>query len=91
MRSRKLVQATAKIDYDSLKFPLKSEDVVVCHYLYDKMIEEGLIEEVKGLRQKFPENSPGFQALGYKECLEFLKGDISLEKMIECVRQILAI
>ncbi len=42
LRSRKLLQTTAKIDYDSLKFPLKSEDVVVCHYLYDKMIEEGV-------------------------------------------------
>ena len=42
MRSRKLLQTTAKIDYDSLKFPLKSEDVVICHYLYDKMIEEGI-------------------------------------------------
>ena len=42
LRSRKLVQATAKIDYESLKFPLKSEDVVICHYLYDKMIQEGV-------------------------------------------------
>mgnify|MGYP001170382941 FL=1 len=42
LRSRKLVQATAKIDYESLKFPLKSEDVVICHYLYDKMIQEGI-------------------------------------------------
>ena len=42
LRSRKLLRTTAKIDYDSLKFPLKSEDVVVCHYLYDKMIEEGI-------------------------------------------------
>ena len=42
LRSHKLLRATAKIDYDSLKFPLKSEDVVVCHYLYDKMIEEGI-------------------------------------------------
>jgi len=42
LRSRKLLQTTAKIDYDSLKFPLKSEDVVICHYLYDKMIEEGI-------------------------------------------------
>ena len=42
LRSRKLVQATAKIDYDSLKLPLKSEDVVICHYLYDKMIESGV-------------------------------------------------
>ena len=42
LRSRKLLRTTAKIDYDSLKFPLKSEDVVICHYLYDKMIEEGI-------------------------------------------------
>ncbi len=42
LRSRKLLQTTAKINYDSLKFPLKSEDVVICHYLYDKMIEEGI-------------------------------------------------
>jgi len=42
LRSRKLVEATSKIDFDSLNFPLKSEDVVICHYLYKKMIDSGI-------------------------------------------------
>ena len=72
LRSRKLVQATAKIDYDSLKFPLKSEDVIICHYLYNKMIEEGVkfappklaaqfsIENVNNLYGQNPDSVFGF-------------------------------
>ena len=39
LRSRKLVETTAKINYNSLKFPIKSEDVIICHYLYKEMID----------------------------------------------------
>ena len=53
LRSHKLLLTTSKIDYDSLKFPLKSEDVVVCHYLYDKMIEEGVNFAPPKLAAKF--------------------------------------
>ena len=72
LRSLKLLQTTAKIDYDSLKFPLKSEDVVICHYLYDKMIEEGIkfappklaaqfsIENVNNLYGQNPDSVFGF-------------------------------
>ena len=42
LRSRKLVETTTSIDFDSLKFPLKSEDVVICYYLYKKMIDNGI-------------------------------------------------
>ena len=42
LRSRKLVETTAKINYNSLKFPIKSEDVIICHYLYKEMIEKGI-------------------------------------------------
>ena len=38
LRSKKLTEVTAKIKFDSLNFPMKAEDVVICHYLYDKMI-----------------------------------------------------
>lgn len=38
LRSRKLVETTAKINFDSLNFPLSSEDLIFCHYLYDEMI-----------------------------------------------------
>ena len=42
MRSRKLVEATSKINFDSLNFPLKAEDVVICYFLYKEMINIGI-------------------------------------------------
>ena len=42
LRSHKLAKTTSKINFKSLKFPIKSEDVVICHYLYKKMIEKGI-------------------------------------------------
>ena len=41
LRSRKLLETVAKINYDSLKFPLKNEDLIICHYLYKEMINKG--------------------------------------------------
>lgn len=49
----------------------------------DKMIEKGLIEEVKGLLAKgYSKDIPSFQALGYKEVVEYLDGKWSKEEMI---------
>jgi len=42
LRSRKLLEATARIDFDTLDFPVKSEDIVVCHFLYDEMKAQGI-------------------------------------------------
>ena len=42
LRSRKLVETTAKINFKSLKFPMKAEDVVICYYLYQEMINSGI-------------------------------------------------
>ena len=42
LRSRKLVEATAKINFNSLNFPVKAEDVVICYYLYQEMINSGI-------------------------------------------------
>jgi len=42
LRSRKLVETTAKINFDSLNFPMKAEDVVICYYLYQEMIDKGI-------------------------------------------------
>ncbi|MEE8637589.1 MAG: tRNA (adenosine(37)-N6)-dimethylallyltransferase MiaA [Candidatus Margulisiibacteriota bacterium] len=49
----------------------------------DKMIEKGLIEEVKGLLAKgYSKDLPSFQALGYKEAVEYLDGKWTKEQMI---------
>jgi|TARA_B100001964_G_scaffold243757_1_gene322747 hypothetical protein len=42
LRSRKLAETTAKINFNSLKFPIKNEDLVICHYLYKEMIDKGI-------------------------------------------------
>ena len=42
LRSRKLVEVTSKINFKSLNFPMKAEDVIICYYLYQKMVESGI-------------------------------------------------
>jgi hypothetical protein len=42
LRSRKLVELTSDIDFDALDFPIKSEDILICHYLYDEMVKKGM-------------------------------------------------
>ena len=50
----------------------------------DQMIEKGLIEEVQSLLRKgYAKDLPSFQALGYKEVVEFLEGKWTREQMIE--------
>jgi len=42
LRTRKLVETTAKINFNSLKFSLMHEDIIICHYLYKEMIDKGV-------------------------------------------------
>jgi tRNA dimethylallyltransferase len=51
----------------------------------DKMIEEGLVEEVKGLLPY--KNLNALQTVGYTEIFDYLDGKISLEKAIEEIKK----
>lgn len=53
----------------------------------DKMVESGLVEEVQGLLDKgFREGITAPQAIGYKEIVSFLDGEMSLGQAIELVK-----
>ena len=54
----------------------------------DKMFEQGLLDEVHGLlaRGCNPELS-SMQAIGYKETIQYLQGDITKEKMLADIKQ----
>jgi len=54
----------------------------------DKMLEEGLIDEVKGLREKgyTPELKP-MQSIGYKEINQYLDGDLDFDKAVELIKR----
>ena len=45
----------------------------------DKMFESGLLEEVKDLYQKYPSSKVLHSAIGYKEIIDYLNGNISLD------------
>jgi hypothetical protein len=42
LRSHKLMGIAAGIDFDRLTFPIRSEDIVLCHYLYNEMRAQGV-------------------------------------------------
>ena len=53
----------------------------------DIMINQGLIEEVQELLEKYKEFPTAMQGLGYKEVVAYLKGDLTKEEMIETLKQ----
>lgn len=53
----------------------------------DIMIENGLIEEVETILQKYKKFPTAMQGLGYKEVVEYLNKEISKEEMIEKIKQ----
>lgn len=54
-----------------------------------KMIDEGLVEEVKYLvsKYKLTNKSQSMSAIGYKEVLSFLNDEITYEEMIELIQK----
>lgn len=54
----------------------------------DKMMETGLVEEVKALRDKgYHRSMVSMQGLGYKEVLAYLDGEISLEEAVYIIKR----
>ncbi len=53
----------------------------------DLMIENGLIDEVKTLLEKYNEFPTAMQGLGYKEVVQFLKNELTKDEMIEKIKQ----
>ena len=52
----------------------------------DIMIEQGLIEEVKQILDKYDTFPTAMQGLGYKEVVDYLKGNLTKEEMIEKIK-----
>lgn len=49
----------------------------------DKMLEDGLIEEVKSLVERYKLSKTAMQGLGYKEVVSYLEGEMSYDEMVE--------
>ena len=53
----------------------------------EKMMDAGLIEEVKKLISKYSRFPTAMQGLGYKEVVEYLNNEVSKEEMIDKIKQ----
>ncbi len=54
----------------------------------DQMVKEGLLDEVKALKEKgYTKDMVSMQGLGYKEVLEYLDGEISFEEAIYKIKR----
>ncbi len=77
--------------YNAAYFVLNDDRDVVYRRIdsrVDKMLEDGLVEEVEGLlRSSDLEQCNSFQALGYRQMADFLRGEISLEEAADRIKQ----
>lgn len=54
----------------------------------DKMIESGLIDEVENLKKKgYTKVDPGMKAIGYKELLEYLDGNMGKDEAVSLIKR----
>ena len=53
LRSKKLLEVCAEIRFDELNLPIKSEDMVICHYFYEEMLLAGIRFAPINLASKF--------------------------------------
>lgn len=54
----------------------------------DEMLANGLLKEVEALKNRgLTKQNQSMHAIGYKEVLDFLDGEISYERMVELVKQ----
>lgn len=77
--------------YDFCYFVLEENRAVLYERIenrVDKMIAHGLLEEVKALRgQGLKRGMVSAQGLGYKEILDYLEGEISLDRAIYLIKR----
>ena len=85
------VQREKKSPYDYRFFVLNPPRDILYERInkrVDIMVENGLVDEVKKLREMgLSMENISMQGIGYKEILEYLDGDTSLEAAIENIKQ----
>jgi tRNA dimethylallyltransferase len=78
------------LPYSLLKIALLPSDRAVLHRRiaerFDAMLEQGLLEEVRALRSKYPQltpNMPSMRCVGYRQTWQHLEGEFDLATLLE--------
>ncbi|MEO0145366.1 MAG: tRNA (adenosine(37)-N6)-dimethylallyltransferase MiaA [candidate division WOR-3 bacterium] len=52
-----------------------------------EMMSEGLLDEVRGLLEKYGPGAPGMRAIGYQELVKHILGEMSLEEAVALIKR----
>lgn len=89
-KSDVIAEQQHKLVYDA-KFFVRNMERETLYSLIDKrvdkMIEEGLLDEVTTLVNKYGKDSKSFQAIGYKELIPVIEGKEKLEDAVELIKK----
>jgi len=82
-------EGTSPLPYDFIKLALTREREELYRMIeerVDRMLERGLIEEVRRVMGMGPGLTPG-QAIGYKEVAAYIEGEYSLEEAVRLIKR----
>ncbi|MBF8301784.1 MAG: tRNA delta(2)-isopentenylpyrophosphate transferase, partial [Candidatus Dadabacteria bacterium] len=78
-------------EYEVLKIGLFEEREILRKRIderVDRMLEEGLVDEVKKLREMgFGKDLKPMQSIGYKQINQYLDGEITVDRAIELIKR----
>jgi tRNA dimethylallyltransferase len=80
---------TKPLPYDFIKIGItreRRELYRMIEFRIERMLSEGLIEEVKALVGKKPDKTP-LQAIGYKEIASYLRGEITADEAVKLIKR----
>ena len=90
-KSERIASQEHKLIYDDVKFlyisPNRDELYENINKRVLEMIDQGLVEEVKKLKEKYHFSITATQGIGYKEILDFLQGNCSIEEAIALIQK----
>ncbi|MCQ2815031.1 MAG: tRNA (adenosine(37)-N6)-dimethylallyltransferase MiaA [Bacilli bacterium] len=80
-----------KVIYPNVKFYFLNPDRNLLYENINKrvddMFDNGLVDEVKNLMEKYPISMTALQGIGYKETVQFLNGELSLNECKELIKK----
>lgn len=82
---------TQRKDYNLIMICLNKDRHILYHQInerVDKMIKKGLVDEVKTLlKMGYHEDLISMEAVGYKQIIDYLRGNYSLDEAIEAIKR----
>lgn len=82
-------QRKRKPIYDALIIGIKTDRDTLYSKIdarVDKMITEGLVEEVRNLTKRYNQNLPAFNTIGYREIIDYINGKQTLKEAVARIK-----